>query len=443
VSEIVFLAGADPADAANPFYANAKQFLTGGDASIPAVGPPDGAVALSLASVLAELTRRATDAGAPFDVIDLVSRPAGVGGMELPLFAADEAAGHPTRRGRLFNALLDARAGKDGALQPAGAAAVSPTTRVVLYGCDLGRDNEYLGALGELFGFPASVSAPIRVGVFPSQDGAVQHRLARTWSVLWGATSIGATADAGWPSARSTFTTKAAARFTAAQSGTDIAAAAAAATLDATASAYFYADVFWATKSALAQLLPVGTQVVNSSDDDDSTVPLTITAADMAAGSADLSDANDAVMNIAVLASVIDLPVSIADTTQYRTQTFGAGATPATGPEPSPTDDGTPPPPPGDPATTPDTLAALAAQYVAAGGTQADFDAFVADAVLAPAAPDPGTGADTDGGTGSDAGTDADTDPDAGADATASNDPPDLDDGYAPYGPFDDDEVPA
>jgi hypothetical protein len=140
-------------------------------------------------------------------------------------------------------------------------------------------------------------------------------------------------------------------------------------------------------KSAMSGILPLSSPVITSSDDDDTTVPITITADDMSDGHADLSDPNSAVMNLAVLASVIDLPVSLDDTTQYRTQAFGAQAVPATGPEPSPTDDGSPPPAQTGPVATPDTLTALGAQYVAAGGTQDDWDEFVADMKLPAADP--------------------------------------------------------
>jgi hypothetical protein len=409
VSEIVFLAGTDPAGtdpagtdpaatgppgtdpapSGDSFYANAKQFFTDQDASVPVIEPASGSTALSLESLLAELaTRAAASPPEPIDVIDIVSRATGMGAMDLTLFAADEAAGYPTRRNRLFNALLDARAGKDGALQPPTAGVIAPTTRVVLYGCGVGRDTELLGALGELFGFPASVSAPIRTGVFQMQDGAVQHRLVRTWTVLWGATSIAGTADANWSTVRSTFTQKAGERFTTgATSSGDISAAAADATLDATKDSFFFPDRFWVLKSAISGILPLSSPVITSDDDDDTTVPITITADDMSDGNADLSDPNSAVMNLAVLASVIDRPVSLDDTTQYRTQAFGAQAVPAGGPEPSPTDDGSPPPAPTSPVATPDTLAVLGQQYVAAGGTQDEWDAYIADMKLPPADP--------------------------------------------------------
>jgi hypothetical protein len=215
-----------------------------------------------------------------------------------------------------------------------------------------------------------------------------QHRLARTWTVLWGATSIAGTADANWSTVRSTFTQKAGERFTTgATTSADIAAAAADATLDATTDAFFFPDRFWVQKSAMSGILPLSSPVITSSDDDDTTVPITITADDMSDGHADLSDPNSAVMNLAVLASVSDRPVSLDDTTQYRTQAFGAQAVPAVGPEPSPTDDDSPPPAPTSPVATPDTLAVLGEQYVAAGGTQDDWDEFAADMKLPPAEP--------------------------------------------------------
>ena len=55
----------------------------------------------------------------------------------------------------------------------------------------LGTEYDFSGK--ELFGTPASVAAPIRVAVFRLKNGKVQHRLAQTWSVLWGKSAIAPT----------------------------------------------------------------------------------------------------------------------------------------------------------------------------------------------------------------------------------------------------------
>jgi hypothetical protein len=120
--------------------------------------------------------------------------------------------------------------------------------------------------------------------------------------------------------------------------------------------------------------------VITSTDDDDTTVPIVITAADMTPGNADLTDPNWATMNIALLASVIDVDVAVANSAQYRTVSFASQKAPAKGPAPAPTSDGSPPPPPADPdAVVPGAVQEFSEAYLAAGGQQADLDAFLAD----------------------------------------------------------------
>jgi hypothetical protein len=388
VSEILFLAGTDPAGSSNKYYALAKRFVLQRGVSIPAVGPASGKRALSLESVFDELTRRAAASpSAVFDTINIVSHATGMGGMDMPLRKTDEAAGGVTMRDSLGNAVLDARAKSAGSLQPPGSGAVTPKTRIVLYGCDVGRDTAFLTSLGELFGGPREVSAPIRVAVFRLKDGKVQHRLARTWSVLWGATSIHATQTAQWPTARDTFTHKADLKFIKdIATGSVINSRAANATLDSTKDEFFFGEVYSVFKTAFATALPVRSAVITSSDDDDTTEPVVITAADMTAGNADLSDPQWATMNIAALASVIDVDVAVSNATQYRTVSFGSQRAAATGPAPAANADGSPPPAPPDPdAVVPDALQQFSDEYLAAGGQQADLDTFLAD-VTAPEA---------------------------------------------------------
>jgi hypothetical protein len=388
VSEILFLAGTEPATATNKYYGLAKQFFLQRDASIPAVGPAAGNVALSLESVFAELTRRAA-ASPPeiFDTISIVSHATGMGGMDLPLRKSDELRGGVTMRGSLSNAVLAARAKTAGALQPPGGGAVTPKTRIVLYGCDVGRDLTFLTALGELFGGPGEVSAPIRVAVFRLKDGKVQHRLARTWSVLWGKASIEATKPADWPTVRSTFTGKTDLKFiTDITVSSVIRSAAASAALDWAKDAFFFGEVFSVAKTAFATVLPVRSAVITSTDDDDTTVPVVITAADLTPGNADFTDPDWPTMNIAMLASVIDVDVAVRNSTQYRTVSFASQKAPAKGPAPAPTADGSPPPPPTDPDTpVPDAVQEFSEAFLADGGQQAELDAFLADVTPAEA----------------------------------------------------------
>lgn len=383
MSQIVFLAGSESPSAANQYYTLAKRFFEEHDPNVPSIGPASGMAALSLESVFAELTRRA--AATPpqtFDVINIVSHASGMGGMDMPLRKAAESAGGITMRGTLDNAVLDSRAGKADALLPPGSGAITAKTRIVLYGCDVGRDDKFLTALGDLFGTPASVAAPIRVAVFRLKDGKVQHRLAWTWSVLWGKTSITLTASANWPATAATFTTKAQAKFIKnLETGSIISSRAASATLDNTKDEFFFGEIYSVMKSAIATYLPRKSAVITSSDDDDTTEPVVITSADMTPGNADLSDPQWASMNIAVLASVIDKNVSVAESTQYKTVFLAATSAPAKGPAPAPTADGSPSPLPTDPnASVPDGLQQFREDFLAAGGAQAELDDFLAEA---------------------------------------------------------------
>jgi hypothetical protein len=383
MSEIVFLAGTKAANATNQYYALAKQFFKERDAAIPVIGPAANMKALSMESVFAELTRRAT-ATPPqvFDVVNIVSHAFGMGGMELPLRKTAETRGGLTMRNGLTNAVLEARAAKAGALLPPGGGAITPKTRIVLYGCDVGRDATFLTALGELFGTPASVAAPIRVAVFRLKNGKVQHRLAQTWSVLWGKTAIAPTSAAGWAAARDAFIAKADIKFIKnLETGSIIRSRAANATLDNTKDEFFFTETYSVHKDAIATHLPVKSAVITSTDDDDTTEPVVITAADMTPAETDMSDPNWPTKNITVLASVIDREVSTADTTQYRTGSFAAPSAPAKGPAPAPTADGSPMPDPIDPnAPVPDRLQEFKEQFLAAGGTQVELDDFLAEA---------------------------------------------------------------
>lgn len=383
MSEIVFLAGSESPTAANQYYTLAKRFFTERDPNMPTTGPASGMAALSLESVFAELTRRATATPAQtFDVINIVSHASGMGGMDMPLRKAAESAGGITMRGTLDNAVLDSRAAKPGALLPPGSGAITAKTRIVLFGCDVGRDDRFLTGLGELFGTPASVAAPIRVAIFRLKGSKVEHRLARTWSVLWGKTSIISAASSNWPTTRATFTNKAQAKFIKnLETGSIISSRAASATLDNTQDEFFFGEIYSVMKSAIATYLPRKTAVITSSDDDDTTEPVVITSADMTPGNADLSDPQWASMNIAVLASIIDKDVSIADATQYRTVSLAATSAPAKGPAPAPTADGSPSPLPTDPnASVSDGLQQFREEFLAAGGSQAEVDDFLAEA---------------------------------------------------------------
>jgi hypothetical protein len=129
-------------------------------------------------------------------------------------------------------------------------------------------------------------------------------------------------------------------------------------------------------KTTSSAVLPTG-------DIDDTTVPMTVRAADID----DHKDPKRWVAHIAVLGEMIDQPVSVSDGSQYRTVKIAPPKQPATGPAP-------PPPPQGGPPNPPAPKSSLLEQateaLVAAGAAQGDVDDLVA-ALTPPESADPFT----------------------------------------------------
>ena len=84
--------------------------------------------------------------------INIVSHAVGFGAIEGPITLADRAAG---RTMTIADDMQDALANKT--LAPPGPGIITDKTRIVLYGCDVGRSVNYLKLLSGLFGNPGEL----------------------------------------------------------------------------------------------------------------------------------------------------------------------------------------------------------------------------------------------------------------------------------------------
>ena len=392
MAEITYLMDADP-PGTNAFFATAKGFFAANRSTV--VDAPAGGSTLE--DVFDDLRRRA--AAGPsgvFDVINLVSHATGFSSLMFGLTRPER--GRILTAARLTNAVAAAATGAP-LLRKLGPPAVTASTHVRLYGCDVGKDAALLRDLGLMFGEPADIAAPLRVAVFRQTGGVFVHRLARTWALPW-PTDVSKTPAAGWTAVRATFLAKAELVFgaVAAQRSpgdlfaadpvkASLAAAAAGATA-ATVPSFFFHEYFELPIPAgeadpQAFVNGVRTQtsaVVTGPEISDLTVPAKV-------GPPDFTDRTDPrlwVAHLAVLALVIDGPASLNDSGQFRTVRIAPAAAPTGGPRPLP-DGGAPPPvlPPAhslwDQATE---------EFLAGGGAQSDLDTVVAGLLDPAAAPD-------------------------------------------------------
>jgi hypothetical protein len=132
MADLTFLMNVDPAGDPNHFYALAKQFFVAAGSTVvdaPAIGQ-------TLEGVFNDLRSRAN---VP-TTINLVSHASGFASMECPVTLASQAAG---RRTMTVDDLKDALAAKS--LAPPGPAAITDKTRIVIYGCDVGRSESFSG----------------------------------------------------------------------------------------------------------------------------------------------------------------------------------------------------------------------------------------------------------------------------------------------------------
>lgn len=378
--DLTFLMNADPVGATNPFYRLAKQyFVAAGSTVIDA--PPEGQ---TLEGVFTELKTRNVAQG----TINLVSRAVGFGAIEGPITLASQAAG---RAFTIADDLQDALAAK--VLDPPGSAVITDKTRVVLYGCDVGRSLNFLRLLSGLFGNPGELLAPRRLSVFNLDGPTAQYRQAQTWSLVRKAPLMpnGASAPPeGWPAYRTQFVTDASDKFrqAAIQAEIDgdthlnaILAAAASNATDAMASTFFLeetVDIFPTGSQTAAEAAgsmkpipngdPVSAAAQSAAQVDDTSVITTITGADAYPANAAQTKYS---ITVVLLAQVIDEDVLVAEGPGYARVTSSMGLGPSTGP--NPTNGGG-----GSGGAPGDALQAVIAEFLANGAAQADIDAILA-----------------------------------------------------------------
>ncbi len=338
--DLTFLLGSD----AGGFYPLARQYFTAAGSTI--------ADATTLEEVCAQLTA----AGTEQQTVNLVSAPRGFAALDCAVTTADHASG---RRTSTEDDLRSAVASTT--VTPPRPGVVTPNTRVVIYGSDVGRATRFLALLSGLLGNPGELLAPRRMGVFQVAGGSSAYRLARTWSVV-GKAPLSADPAEGWPAFRTAFVTAAAEKF---GGGVELKAvlttAADGATLDAGATFFSEQGVDLVVATPRANGDPVTAAATTAMDIDDTTTVTTVTNADAFPLNATL------VISVVTLAQVIDGAVPIAEGAGYRRLTSSAGVAPALDEH-------------GDARAQSfdEEVQKLATEMLTAGAAQADVDAFLA-----------------------------------------------------------------
>ncbi len=385
MGELTFLLGVD--GGADAFYGLAKKFFTAAAATVidaPAVGQ-------TLEGVLKHLSTLKTEQ----KVINLVSHVNGFAAMACPVTLADQRGG---RRTMTIDDLNDAVAAK--VLAPPSPTVVTAKTRVVIYGCDVGRVMGFLVRLSTLLGSPGELLAPTRQGMFHFDGTNVVYRQAQTWSVVRKELLLpaGGTAPVvGWTKFRETFVAEAVEKFGANAIGTgrsiDVEelkrklmtiASTATTTIGPT---YFLEKGInihpvpgESTKDAARRVAPrSNTDLVTSPAAsleavDDTSLVTTISGADAFATNPDESAF---AFSIVVLAKMIDVPVVIAENDGYRRITSSPARAPSPGPKPMGGGATTGGDPSGPDAFAED-LRAVLDELLADGAPQAEIDAILA-----------------------------------------------------------------
>lgn len=202
MTELTFLMNADPPNASNRFYGLAEQFFT--DAGSTVVAPSSRQTIEGIFTHLRTLNTQQT-------TINIVSHAVGFGAIEGPVTAALQAKGRSTT---IADDMRDVIASKT--LPPPGPGIVNAKTRLVLYGCDVGRQKTFLKLLCQLFGTPGEVLAPRRLSVFRLANSKVQYRQAQSWTLTRSARLIPAGSvqpAGGWAAYRTSFVNDAITKF--------------------------------------------------------------------------------------------------------------------------------------------------------------------------------------------------------------------------------------
>jgi hypothetical protein len=410
-AEITFLMGQDGPASSNPFYSLAKQYFQAGSGTVvdaPAAGQTLEGVFKTLRGLNAVQT-----------TINLVSHAQGFGGMECSITEAKR----PASGVGVMTAddLQDAVANKG--LTAPGPAVISDKTRVVIYGCDVGRSSRFLTMLSGVFGNPGELLGPRRVGVFISDGATVKYRQAQTWSLARKAPLVVAGTQApaqGWPTFRTSFVNDASSNFGRATAGIDdpfaldtltkiLTTAASQATT--TAGNTFFFEEGIDIEPAAGQTAEQAAQSIGTATNGD---PPTSPAATVGqiddttvvtnVGPADTYPTTPAKtayrISVVILAQIIDKDVVIAQGTDYQCVTSSKGRAPSPGPKAASADGDN-----GGGGDDADPLQTATQLLLAGGVSQADIDALLASAPTGDATEDIDTDAPAtvpvDGDTGS------------------------------------------
>ncbi len=342
MAELTYLANADPPGATNPFYALAKQYFAANGSTV-VDAPPRGQ---TIEGILEDLrTRDGVQA-----TVNIVCLATGFGALGMPVSLADQSAG---RTICVAGDVLDALAKKS--LIPPGFAAIDETTRIVFYGCDLGRSTSFLMLLSCLLGNPGEILAPRQLGVFTPEGSSVLYRQAQTWSLVKKAPLTPAGTDeptVGWPAYREQFVIDASAKFGPAavlaqpDGDTQLAAildsATSAATtvisgtffletgIDISATATLTASQVAHAMAPMANGDPVTAAAEGAAQVDDTTVVTAINGSDAFPS---IDEPTKLSLGVVMLAQLIDREVTIAEGPDYARVTSSQGLAPSLGPD--------------------------------------------------------------------------------------------------------------
>ena len=334
---ITFLMGMD--SAGNAFFANAKGFFTGPNSVV--IDAPAGGQ--SLEGVFKVLRDRANQTPKQvFDPINIVAHATGFSSLQFRMRAAATSPDIITADDLTAEiAKINAKAAD--AWKQLGQPIIISATKVVLYGCDVGRGAPFVRDFGRLFGEDLHVYAPLRVAVFRHAGTTFEHRLARTWSVPWPSAISQATA---WPPTRTKFVADAVTKFgptwTAVTNDplgpigleNNLKNVAVAATEKQAASWFFHEQISFDPSFVTATMPPVRSAIVSpgGSDVDDTTVENSI-------GPSHVTDRTNAatwVAHLLVLAQIIEQSVDITSSAQYRHVDIDPPQDASPGPKPPP-----------------------------------------------------------------------------------------------------------
>jgi hypothetical protein len=343
MADLTFLMNADPAGTTNAFYSLAKQYFNALNSTVidaPAKGQ-------TLEGVFTELKNRKVAQG----TINIVSHAVGFGAIEGPLSLADQANG---RTMTIAADLQDALAAKT--LAPPGPGIITDKTRVVLYGCDVGRSVSFLTLLSGFFGNPGELLAPRRLSVFKQTGTTVTYRQAQSWTLVRKPPQTLGTAAAppgDWPAFRDKFVADAFDKFgrialTEIDGDKHLKAILTAAAKDATKAigpTFFLEegiDIFPTGTQTAAQAAasvkpimngdPVTASVQTAAQVDDTALVTTISGTDAYAANAAKTKFS---ISVVLLAQVIDQEVPIAEGPGYARITSSKGLAPSPGPKPT------------------------------------------------------------------------------------------------------------